>query len=56
MYPSVHAWVDSYPNKKICTYQGIVLVKLIKSSFSCHFPLNARNWIYFRPTFLAVNV
>ena len=32
MYPSV---VDSYPNKKICTYSGIVLVKkFILLSFS----------------------
>ena len=39
MYPSV---VGSYPNKKSVLYQGIVLVK---SSFSCHFPLNARNFV-----------
>ena len=40
--------------QKICIYWGIVLVK---SSFSCHFPLNARNFVYILGLFfLAGNV
>ena len=48
MYLSV---AGSYPNKKICIYTALFW---LKSSFSCRFPLNSRNFVYFRPIFKCV--
>ena len=51
MYPSV---ADSYPNKISACIRALFW---LKSSFSCHFPWNARNFVYISGLFfLEVNV
>ena len=45
MYPSV---VDSYPSKKSAYFRALFW---LKSSFSCHFPLNARKLDIFKAYF-----